>query len=313
MAKWKIIISDSLKENGKAILRAQAQVDDHSLISQEDLHEIVGGYDALIVRSRTKVTEKVIAAGQRLRVIGRAGVGVDNIDLAAAQSHNITVVNSPTASTLAVAEHTLGLMLALVRSIPEADSGMKSGFWAKNQLLGSELWGKTLGILGIGRIGRAVAQLASAFGMDVIAHDPIISDHRIRQLGAQPVKLTELYIRSDILSLHAPLTPETHGIINGQSLGHMKRGVRLICTARGGLIDETALLSALESGQVAGVALDVFAKEPPGLTALVAHSKVIATPHISAQTQEAQARSAANIANEVLAALNGDPLRWKIV
>ena len=313
MPDWKILLTDGLEEKGQAILRTAANVDNRGGIFPGELLEIIGQYDAMIVRGRTTVNAAVFAAATNLKVLGRAGVGVDNIDLAAAQARGITVINSPTATTIAVAEHTLALMLALVRSVPKADAAMKSGQWIKNQLVGAELHGKTLGIIGMGRIGAAVGQRAAAFGMQVLGHDPLLGDDEIRQRGAEPVHLTELYTRSDFVSLHVPLTPGTRGMIDGQSLGHTKRGVRLICTARGGLIDETALLAALESGQAAGAALDVFASEPPGLTALVAHPNVIATPHIGAQTTEAQSRAAADIASEILAALQGKPLRWKIV
>jgi len=313
MTDWKILITDGLDEQGQAILRAAAQVDDCSGVSADELVESVSGHDALIIRGQTKVTPEVFAAADRLRVIGRAGVGIDNIDLAAAHSHGVTVVNAPTGTTLAVAELALGLMLALARSITYADSSMKSGRWLKKQLQGVELNGKVLGVVGMGRIGAALAQRAAALGMSVLGYDVALSADEIRRGGAEPVSLTNLYARSDFISLHVPLTPETRGMIGGQELGQMKRGARLVCTARGEIIDETALLGALESGQVAGAALDVFSKEPPGLNALVAHPNVIATPHIGAQTQAAQIRAAVDIANEVLAALRGDPLRWKVV
>ena len=204
-------------------------------------------------------------------------------------------------------------MLALSRSIPAADAGLKSGRWLKKELLGVELAGKILGVIGMGNIGSAVARLGAALGMAVLGYDPLISVDELRARGAEPLALADLYARADFISLHVPLLPETRNLINGQSLGLMKRGVRLICTSRGGLIDETALLGALESGQVAGAGLDVFAKEPPGVSALVTHPAVVATPHIAAQTVEAQARAAADIAREVLAALKGEALRWKVV
>lgn len=313
MPDWKILIADGLNENGQAVLRAAAQVDDLPGISPEALQQQIGAYHALIVRSRTRVTAALLDAAGSLQVVGRAGVGVDNIDLAAASSRKITVVNAPLSTSLAVAEQTLALMFALARLIPRADAAMKAGQWIKKELEGIELSGKTLGIVGVGNIGANVAQRAAALGMQVLGYDALLSAETILQRSAQPVTLEELYARSDFISLHVPLIPETRSMINGQTLGMMKRGVRLICTARGGVIDETALLGALESGQVAGAALDVFAKEPPGLTALVAHPNVVATPHISAQTAEAQARAAQDIAGEVLAALRGQPLRWKIV
>ena len=313
MPNWHVILTDGLKEEGKHILEREAEVDDRNGISMEELQEIINQYDAMIVRGRTKVTNQMIAMASRLKVVGRAGVGVDNIDLAAAQSNQVTVVNSPMATTIAVAEHTMALMLALVRDIPSADAAMKSGRWIKKQLTGSEINGKVLGIIGMGRIGFAVAERANAFGMFVLGYDPFLSDEEIIRRGADPVGITDIYSRSDLITLHLPLSPTTRNLINGQAIGHMKRGVQIICAARGGIIDETALLAGLESGQVAGAALDVFTEEPPGLTALVAHPKVVATPHIGAQTKEAQVRAAQDIATEVLTALRGEPLRWKIV
>jgi len=313
MPEWNILIADSLSESGLSLLAAEARVDDCPEISQQELLERIDSYDALIVRSRTRVTAEVFAAGRRLKVVGRAGVGVDNIDLAAANLHNVTVVNTPLATTEAVAEHTIALMLALARGVPAADRSMKSGLWPKKEYLGIEIRGRVLGLIGMGNIGSRVAQLARALGMTILGYDPLIPADQIRKNGAEPVSLPELYARSDFVSLHVPLAPETRGMIDGQALGYMRRGVHLICTARGGLIDETALLGALESGQVAGAALDVFASEPPGLSALVSHPRVIATPHIAAQTIEAQERAAIDIAKEVLTALRGEPLRWKVV
>ena len=313
MEKWKILITDGLEETGLAILRAEAEVESREALPAEELLQIIGDYEALVVRGRTKVTGQVFLAGSKLKVVGRAGVGVDNIDLAAANARGVTVVNSPLATSQAVAEHTLGLMLALARSIPLGDAGMKSGQWLKKELLGVEVQGKVLGVIGMGNIGSTVARLAAALSMQVIGFDPLVPPAEIQQCGAEPVTLGELYNRSDFITIHVPLTQETKGMINGQSLGHMKRGVRLVCAARGGVIDETALLGALESGQVAGAALDVFAQEPPGVSALVTHPAVVATPHIGAQTVEAQARAARDIALEVLSALKGEPLRWRVV
>jgi len=313
MPDWKILITDGLEENGLSILRIAGHIDERTGIPPEDLNQIVGDYEAVIVRSRTKVTAELFRLGVRLRVVGRAGVGIDNIDLAAANLHAVTVVNTPMASTQAVAEHSLALMFALARAIPSADAGLKSGLWLKKDLLGVEMHGKVLGVIGMGNIGSSVARKATGLGMTVLGYDSLIVADEIRLRGAEPVTLQHLYARSDFISLHVPLSPETRGMINGQALGSMKRGVRLVCTARGGVIDETALLGGLESGQVAGAALDVFAKEPPGMSALVTHPHVVATPHIGAQTAEAQARAAEDIATEVLAALRGEPLRWRVV
>jgi D-3-phosphoglycerate dehydrogenase len=313
MSNWKILIADGLEETGLEILRAEAQVDIQDSLPAEALLQIIGDYDALVVRGRTKVTEQVFSAGSQLKVVGRAGVGVDNIDLAAANTHGVMVVNSPLATSQAVAEHTLGLMLALARSIPRGDAALKSGQWLKKDLLGVEIRGKVLGVIGMGNIGSTVAQLAAALGMQVLGFDSLVSPADIRERGAEPVTLGELYSRSDFITIHVPLNQETRNMINGQALGLMKRGVRLVCAARGGVIDETALLGALESGQVAGAALDVFRQEPPGVSALVTHPEVVATPHIGAQTVEAQSRAARDIAQEVLSALKGGPLRWRVV
>ena len=313
MSDWKIIVADGLDERGLEILTKAAQVDDRAGISPEELIKMISEFDALIVRGQTRVNADVFSAASNLKVVGRAGVGVDNIDLAAANLNHVTVVNWPYATTQAVAEHVLALLFSLARSIPRADETMKSGLWRKKQFMGVEIKDKVLGIIGMGNIGSSLAQMSKSLGMQVIGYDPLISDADIERRGANPVNIQELYVQSDFISIHVPLNPETRGMINGGSFGTMKRGVRLICTARGGIVDETALLAALESGQVAGAALDVFAKEPPGMSALVSHPKVVATPHISAQTAEAQARAAVDIAREVLAALQGDPLRSKIV
>lgn len=313
MAEWKILIADGLEEHGLTILRESAQVEDRSGLTTEELLNIIPEYHALIVRSRTRVSSEIFAAGKNLKVVGRAGVGVDNIDLASAAQHNVIVVNAPQATTMAVAEYTMCLIFAVARPITAADASMKSGLWLKKELSGIEIQGKTLGVIGMGNIGSAVARMAGALGMVILGYDPLISPAEIQARGAQPVDLHELYRHSDFITIHVPLSPETRGMIDGQALGRMKRGVRLVCTARGGIIDETALLGALESGHVARAALDVFAKEPPGLSALVAHPHLVASPHIAAQTSEAQTRAAQDIAAEVLAALRGEPLRWRVV
>ncbi len=282
-------------------------------IAAADLESAISEYDAMIVRSRTQVTAALIQRGRRLKVIGRAGVGVDNIDLKAAAARAVTVVNSPTATSRAVAEHTLALMFALARSLPRAAAAMKAGQWIKKELVGIELYEKVLGIIGMGNIGRLVAQAATALGAQVLGYDPYLPASEIKQHRAEPATLEQLFSRADFISLHMPLNAETRGMIDQQALQRMKPGVYLVCTARGGLVDERALLQALESGHVAGAGLDVFAVEPPGRSELIAHPQVIATPHIAAQTSEAQARAAIDIAQEVMAALRGDPLRWKVV
>ena len=307
-----ILISDGLDGRGQSILRASAEVDSHDKLSAEDLLKIIADYDALIVRGQTRVTPAVFEAAAQLKVIGRAGVGVDNIDLDAAKKHSVTVVNAPSSTTVAVAELAFGLLLAMAREIPRADAGMKQGEWLKKQFEGTELNGKTLGIIGFGRIGMEVGKRAAAFGMNVIIYDPNVAEHELVHGNAEPVSLQELFAWSDFISLHLPLNVHTRDLLGPVAFSQMKDGVRIISTARGGIIDEPALLNALNSGKVAGAALDVFEKEPPGLTELVSHPRVIATPHIGAQTAEAQTRAAEDIASEVLAALRGESLRWKV-
>ncbi|HZW03361.1 MAG TPA: hydroxyacid dehydrogenase [Anaerolineaceae bacterium] len=313
MCAWKVLLTDGLEENGQAILREKAEVDNCPTISAEELLQVVANYDAVIVRGRTKMVPAVFDAASRLKVVGRAGVGVDNINLEAAKAHGVTVVNSPTATTEAVAELTLGLMLASVREIGRADATMKQNQWLKKQFMGAELFGKTLGVIGFGRIGATVAKMAaSAFEMKILAYDPLLTAEQIAARGGTPVTLDDLYKAADFITLHVPLTADTRNTLNAEAFAKMKDGVRIVCAARGGVIDEAALLDALNSGKVASAALDVFSAEPPGESPLVAHPKVICTPHVGAQTEEAQARAADDIAHEVLAALEGQPLRWKV-
>lgn len=310
---YRVLLTDGLGEEGKLILEAGANVDDRHGITGEELIAIIQNYDGLIVRGRTRVNENVLGAGQKLKIIGRMGVGVDNIDLTAAQKRGVVVVNSPTATSIAVAELTLALMLDLVRLTPRADASMKAGEWAKRELRGTELFGKTLGIVGVGNIGGAVAERADGFGMTVIGTDIVKSSSQLREFGVLAVSLEELYKRSDFISLHVPLTEETRGMIGDTTFSKMKSGVRIICAARGGVIDESALLRALDSGSVAGAGLDVFETEPPGPSLLVTHPRVVATPHIGGQTEEGQMHAAQDIADEVLRGLQGKPLRWRIV
>jgi D-3-phosphoglycerate dehydrogenase len=312
MTAWKILLTDGLEENGLEILRKAGEVDNKPGISADDLLKIIDQYDALIVRGRTKVTPAVFDAGKKLKVVGRSGVGVDNIDLASAKEHNVTVVNAPIATSLAVAELAMALMLALAREIPRADATMKQNQWIKKELEGRELSTKTLGVIGFGRIGGAVAVRAAVFGMKILAYDPFLDKDGVVSRGGQAVTFDELLAQSDFITMHIPLTAETRGLINAEALSKMKDGVYIICAARGGVIDEAALLDALNSGKVAGAGLDVFATEPPGESALVCHPRVVCTPHIGGQTVEAQGRAANDISNEVLACLEGKPLRWKV-
>ncbi len=312
MAAWKILLTDGLEENGQALMRASAEVVDQNNISADDLLKVIVDYDALVVRGRTKVTAAVFDAAKKLKVVGRSGVGVDNIDLNAAKAHGVTVVNAPIATTVSVAELTMGLLLAIIREIPRADAGLKNGKWLKKELEGVELYQKTLGVIGFGRIGAAVGVRAAAFGMRILGFDPLLSADDIAKRGAQPVSFDDLLAQSDFLTLHIPLTPASKNMLNAEVFAKMKSGVRIVCAARGGVIDEDALLAALESGKVAAAALDVFTVEPQGQTALATHPRVICTPHIGAQTVEAQARAAEDIGSEVLAVLAGRPLRWKV-
>jgi D-3-phosphoglycerate dehydrogenase / 2-oxoglutarate reductase len=313
LSVWKILITDGLDSNGIAILKKSAEVVEMTGITAEDLLKEVVNFDALIVRGRTKVTPAVFDVAKKLKVVGRAGVGVDNIDLVAASAHAVAVVNSPVATTTAVAELTMALMLNAVREIARADASLKAGKWLKKEFEGTELSGKTLGVVGFGRIGAAVAKRASAFDMDILGYDPMVPADEIARRGGKPVSMDELLTQSDMITMHLPLTDDTRGMINAETFAKMKQGAYLICAARGGVIDETALLESLNNGKIAGAALDVFAVEPPGLTDLVAHPKLVCTPHLGAQTIEAQRRAANDIAEEIVAALNGLPLRWKVV
>jgi D-3-phosphoglycerate dehydrogenase len=302
---WRVLIPDGLAPPGLEILLRETEVIDGAGL------EAVGDVDALIVRGRTRVTRDLLGRAPRLRVVGRAGVGLDNVDLEAARARGVVVVYAPLAATVAVAEHTLGLMLALARRIPEADAGLRRGEWNKAELAGVELHGKTLGLIGLGRIGAAVAERATAMGMRVLAYDPGLNADEARQRHGEACELDVLLASSDFLSLHLPLNDETRGLLDAAALAQLKPGARLVCAARGGLIDEAALLRALDEGRLAGAALDVFQDEPPGLTPLIRHPRLISTPHIGAQTAEAQARAAIDIAGEVLAALRGEALRWR--
>ncbi len=312
MSAWKVLITDGLDANGIAILKKSAEVVEKPGITAEDLLKEVVDCDALIVRGRTKVTPAVFDAGARLKVVGRAGVGVDNIDLVSAKEHKVTVVNSPLATTTAVAELTLGLMLSVVREIGRADASMKAGKWLKKEFEGAELSGKTLAVLGFGRIGAAVAKRAAAFDMRILGYDPLVPAEEITKRGGTPASLEVCFKQADMITMHLPLTAESKNLLNADAFAKMKPGMFIVCAARGGVIEESALLDALNSGKVAGAALDVFVAEPPGLTDLVAHPKVVCTPHVGAQTVEAQSRAANDIAEEVLAALADQPLRWKV-
>lgn len=313
MAELRVLIADRLAPEAAHSLAARGvEVLDRPGIEGAELREALSTVDGLLVRGRTQVTAGLLDAAPRLKAIARAGVGVDNIDLAAAAAREVIVVNTPMSTSLAVAEHTFGLMLALLRQIPQADAGMKAGGWPKEDLMGVELSGKTLGVIGVGNIGSLVAERAAAFGMEPLGYDPYLDDDALRARAVEPVGLEQLYASSDVITLHMPLTDETRAMLGAGAFAQMRRGLFIVCAARGGVIDEAALLQALESGQVAGAALDVFAQEPPGASPLVQHPRVVATPHIGAQTEQAQTRAAVDAAEELYNALSGQPLRWQV-
>jgi D-3-phosphoglycerate dehydrogenase len=303
----RILICDSLEESGLELLRqGGAQVDQLESKDRARLPEVAAAYDALIVRSATQITREVLVAAPRLRVVGRAGIGVDNIDVAAATELGVLVVNAPTANLLSATEHTFALMLALARQVTGADRVLKAGKWDRKSFVGVELYGKTLGIIGFGQIGQRVAARARAFEMRVLAYDPFLNDDVARQLDVEPVaKLDDMLERIDVLTFHTPLTEQTRGMVGREQLARMKSTALVINCGRGGVVDETALLEALEAGTIGGAGLDVFAQEPPEDFALARHPKVVATPHIGAQTHEAQERIATEIAKMLLLALEG--------
>ena len=305
----KVLISDPIGAEGIDLLTAKVDVVVKTGMSPAELIEVVGDYDALIVRSETKVTRKVIEAGTRLRVIARAGIGVDNIDLDAATSAGIAVVNAPTGNTVSAAEHTMAMMLALSRNIPNAHQSLRMGEWRRSAFIGTEVRDKTLGICGLGRVGGEVARRAQAFGMRLVGFDPFVAPDYARRMGVELLSLDRLLAESDFVTLHTPLTSATHQMIGRKEIANIKPGARLINVARGELVDEAALLDGLESGRLAGVAMDVFTKEPPENGPLLGHPKVVVTPHLGASTEEAQREVSIEAAEQVLAVLNGEPAR----
>jgi len=301
----KILVADPIAEEGIQSLRSHAQVDIQTKLAPEQLKAIIGDYDALIVRSQTQVRAEVIELGKKLKVIGRAGVGTDNIDVDAATKKGIVVVNAPTGNTVAAAEHTIALMLALARNVPQANSHLKSGKWQREKLVGSELRNKTLGIIGLGNVGSEVAKRAQAFEMRVVAHDPFVSKDYAHNLKVDLVPLDQLFSEADFITLHVPLTAATKKLIGSKELAKLKPTARIINCARGGLIDEEAVVKAIEAGKIAGAAFDVFDKEPVTDSPLFKEDKIIVTPHLGASTIEAQTSIAKDIAEEVLAVLQG--------
>ncbi|MEM6795106.1 MAG: phosphoglycerate dehydrogenase [Acidobacteriota bacterium] len=303
---YRILVSDPLEKTGLAMLRESGhQVDELAAEDKPRLTEILGDYDALVVRSGTTVTADVLKAGRRLRVVGRAGIGVDNVDTKAATELGILVVNAPTANLISATEHTFALLLALARNVASAHIDLQNEQWNRKKWVGAELQDKTLGLIGFGRIGQQVARRARAFDMKILAYDPFLSDDAVRKAEAQPMELEAMLAEADVVTLHVPLTDETRNILSGDRLRAMKKGALLVNCARGGTVDEAVLYELLESGHIAGAGLDVFSQEPPADYSLAKHPRVVATPHLGAQTQEAQVRISTQTARMVLAALGG--------
>ncbi len=301
----KVLVSDGIEKEALAKLQASHQVDVIEM-SPDDLLKNVEKYDALIVRGRTKVTAAVIEKGKNLKVVGRAGVGVDNVDVAAATKRKLPVVNAPTGSTVSVAELAIGHMLSIARKLPTADKSIKAGKWEKKAFMGTELNGKTLGLLGSGRIGTEVAKRAQAFGMKTIAYDPYLPPAIAKQNKIDLVNKGTLFTESDFLSIHTALTPETKGMVGPDEFASMKKTAFVVNCARGEVVQEKALADALKAGKIAGAALDVFENEPPTGSALLGLENVFMTPHIGASTHEAQARAGMTIVEQVEAVLGGN-------
>ncbi|MDD5436694.1 MAG: phosphoglycerate dehydrogenase [Candidatus Omnitrophica bacterium] len=308
---FKVLISDALSKEAVEILEKvkEFKVDVNTKLTPEELKKVIKDYDALLVRSATKVTKDVINAAAKLKIVGRAGVGLDNVDVGAASKKGIIVVNTPAGNTISTAEHTFSMILALSRNIPQADQSVKKGEWERKKFMGVEIYGKTLGIVGLGRIGTEVARRALSFGMKVAAYDPFLSADKAKELGIELVDLNTLYKTADYITVHTPLTDETKHMISDKQFGMMKKGVRVINCARGGIIDEVALAAAIESGKVAGAAFDVFEEEPPKNSKLVTLGKVVLTPHLGASTEEAQMNVAIDVANTVRDVLLGCGVR----
>ncbi len=308
----RILVAEKIAPEGLAALKAAAEVDVRLDLDKAALLKVIANYDALVVRSATKVTADVIAAGTRLRVVGRAGSGVDNIDVDAATQRGIMVVNAPASNNVAVAELTIGLLISLARHIPQSHGSVESGKWERNKFMGWEVRGKTLGLIGLGRIGSEVARRARGLEMTVLTYDPVVSYDRAVQLGVESVTIDELLARSDVVSTHVPLVDSTRNFFDTARIAQMKPGAYLINASRGGVVDESALLAALESGQLSGAALDVYSGEPPSNPTLVNHPKIIKTPHLGASTNEAQTQTGTDVAEGVLAALSGGTPRYAV-
>ena len=308
----RILVADPLAEDGLERLRKAGEVTIVNKLPEAELILRIPDYDALVVRSETRVTAPILDAGHRLRVVGRAGVGVDNIDVPAATRRGILVVNAPRGNIVAAAEHTIALLFALARWVPQADASVKRGEWTRAKFIGTEVRGKTLGVIGLGNVGSEVAKRAHGLEMDVIAYDPVVSVERAELFNVELVSLDELLERADFVTVHVPLVDANRNLIGAPQLASMKPTARLVNTARGGIVDEAALYEALESGALAAAAADVFESEPPGENRLLTLSNFVATPHIAASTLEAQVSVAFDVAEEVAAVLAGDLPRFAV-
>lgn len=303
----KILVSERLAPAGiEHMVSAGHEVDERLGLSPDALLAAIGDYEALVIRSATKVTEEVLRAGRHLVVVGRAGIGLDNVDVEAATALGVMVVNAPESNILSAAEHALALLLAQARNVPQAHAALVEGRWERSKWQGVELCSKILGIVGLGRIGGLVAERAAAFGMRLIAYDPYISVERAKQMGVELVPLDDLVAAADFITIHLPKTPETAGLFGRELLAKVKPGVRIVNAARGGILDEDALADAVTSGRVAGAALDVFQTEPCTSSPLFGLPGVIVTPHLGASTQEAQDKAGVQIAQQITLALAGD-------
>jgi len=308
----KVLVADPISNAGIDILRSCAQVDVKTGLKPDEIIAIIGDYEALVVRSQTQVSAEVVEAGKKLQVIARAGVGVDNIDVEEATRLGIVVVNAPSGNTVSAAEHTIALMLSLARHIPQANAVLKSRVWRRSDFMGTEVKGKTLGIIGLGNVGSEVARRALGLEMKLIAYDPFISVDHARNLQVELVPLKQLLKESDFITLHIPLTKSTKGLIGAKELALVKPTVRIINTARGGLIDEEALVKAINEDKVAGAAIDVFTKEPCTESVLFESDKIIVTPHLGASTTEAQVLAATEVAEQVVDIFKGQPARYAV-
>ena len=309
----RILIADPVAPEGIELLRSVGDVDVKTGQQPDSLVASIENYDALVVRSETKVTRAIIEAGTRLQVIGRAGVGVDNIDLEAATERGVIVVNAPQGNTIAAAEHTIALLMALARHIPQADASMRGGNWDRKTYVGTEVRGKTLGVIGLGPIGSEVARRGLGLDMRVLAHDPYVAEERIRSLGAETADFEGLIATSDFISVHVPMTAATKGMLGSEQFARMKDGVRILNVARGGIIDEAALAAAVQAGKVAGAAIDVYTAEPVVVdNPLLGDPRIITTPHLGASTAEAQERVAVDVAEQIVDVLSGRPARYAV-